>query len=240
MRKIGGMVAFTMLFRFAQCLRQAHFVKGIQTLKLSSPQRAESPQRRYLLSTARLFGTDSSHSSAINPSLADSISLNKDGSSGILKQPSKPVKPPKIVPKTRLPYKTYVSSEGLEIRVGRTAADNDVLSLDRTHRDDSDWWLHADGCPGSHVVIRCHDDDFPTVHPATLVEAALLAVVNSKKYSPQCGRTQVTLTRCSHVHKVAGSKAGTVHLFPQRGVRSVTVDIKKEVHRLAELEKTRK
>eukprot|EP00966_Prymnesium_polylepis_P018841 434024-Prymnesium_polylepis.1 len=53
----------------------------------------------------------------------------------------------------RVPYRTYVSAEGAEIRVGRTAADNDLLSCDAAHRDGADWWMHASGCPGSHVVI---------------------------------------------------------------------------------------
>ena len=41
-----------------------------------------------------------------------------------------------------------------EIRVGKGAGDNDKLSLEPEHRDGHDWWLHAAGCPGSHVVIR--------------------------------------------------------------------------------------
>lgn len=35
----------------------------------------------------------------------------------------------------RKPYKSYVSSDGIEIRVGRTAKDNDQLSLDPDCRD---------------------------------------------------------------------------------------------------------
>ena len=62
----------------------------------------------------------------------------------------------------RLPYNAFASESGVEIRVGRRASDNDLLSCDFRYRDGADWWLHAAGCPGSHVVIRSHDDNLPS------------------------------------------------------------------------------
>jgi uncharacterized membrane protein len=49
---------------------------------------------------------------------------------------------------------TLTHSLGVTILVGKSAADNDVVSLDRSIRDQDDWWLHAAGSAGSHVVIR--------------------------------------------------------------------------------------
>jgi hypothetical protein len=31
------------------------------------------------------------------------------------------------------------------------------------YTDSADWWMHVAGCAGSHVVIRCHDDQLPEV-----------------------------------------------------------------------------
>jgi len=61
----------------------------------------------------------------------------------------------------RKPYFTYTSAEGVEIRVGRRAEDNDELSCNPEFRDSTNWWMHSAGFPGSHVVIRTDKDDFP-------------------------------------------------------------------------------
>ena len=48
-------------------------------------------------------------------------------------------------------------ADGAEIRVGRTAPENDRLGCDAEHRDADNCWLHASGRPGrpgSHVVVR--------------------------------------------------------------------------------------
>src|SRR5207237_248965 len=54
----------------------------------------------------------------------------------------------KRVPGTR----RYVSSDGLEILVGRTSKDNDHLTLKIARPNDL--WLHAADYGGSHVVVR--------------------------------------------------------------------------------------
>jgi hypothetical protein len=110
----------------------------------------------------------------------------------------------------RLPYLTYRSSDALEIRVGRSAAENDVLSCEKAFRDDQDWWFHVAGYSGSHVVIRSHCDDLPSKYPRTLREAAYLAALNSK--APRGQRTAVTCTRCKHVSKARGDPPGMVRL----------------------------
>lgn len=90
----------------------------------------------------------------------------------------KKVKGTKSAP--RQPFLTFVSKDGIEIRVGRGSADNDKLSLDPQLRDSRDWWMHVAGHPGSHVVIRCQEDDLPSAHPETMKDAAALAAKNSK------------------------------------------------------------
>ena len=71
--------------------------------------------------------------------------------------------------------KVYESDGGAEIRVGRTAADNDELSTDPAHRDGDDWWLHAAGCPGSHVVVRADTVAADELPRDVELDAAVLA-----------------------------------------------------------------
>jgi len=84
--------------------------------------------------------------------------------------PARPERPPKRVKASgpvapRLPYRVYTSADSVEIRVGRGAEDNELLSCDRRYRDAQDWWMHVAGSPGSHVVIRSHRDDLPSALP---------------------------------------------------------------------------
>lgn len=147
-------------------------------------------------------------------------------------RPEKPVKKPKAVPSgPRKPYYQYRSVDNIIIRVGRSASDNDELSLNKEHRDQDHWWLHVAGCPGSHVVIMDSDDNLPTTKRDTLIDAALLAAVNSK--ISQAGRVQVTYTRCRHVTKPYGAKPGLVFLKDE--VATTRVDIKAETSRLERL-----
>ena len=135
----------------------------------------------------------------------------------------------------RKPYLVYTGSNGIEIRVGRGASDNDELSCNPAHRDGPDWWLHVAGVPGSHVVIRSHDDLLPEKYHETLLDAALLAVINSK--GSQSGRVPVTYTRCRYVTKPGGAKPGLVYLTGE--VSTIKVDVRAESVRLERLEKNK-
>merc|ERR1711871_1310751 len=128
----------------------------------------------------------------------------------------------------RKPYNLYRSLDGIEIRVGRSSSDNDQLSCSPECRDLDDWWMHVSGSPGSHVVIRCHDDDFPNKYEETLADAALLAAQYSK--GNKSGRVPVSLTRCRCVSKPQGFVAGMVRLIGAVG--TVYVDVEREKKRL--------
>lgn len=140
----------------------------------------------------------------------------------------KKVKGPKQATKPRMPYWTFVSADGIDIRVGRTSSDNDSVSCDPKCRDSRDWWMHAAGCPGSHVVIRYTGDDLPA---QTKIDAAVLAAKNSK--ANQVGRAKVSLVRCRQVSKPRGAKPGLVQLSGD--IRTVTVNVKDESERLERL-----
>jgi predicted ribosome quality control (RQC) complex YloA/Tae2 family protein len=136
----------------------------------------------------------------------------------------------------RKPYHSYYSCDGTEIRVGRGSSDNDILScgVDPDLRSPRDWWMHATACPGSHVVIRCEDDDLPSARKELVLDAALLAAKNSKSRG---GRVPVTMTRCRNVSKPPGAKAGLVHISGD--VHTVFTDVKAEDKRLVRLTETK-
>ena len=146
-----------------------------------------------------------------------------------------PKKPKGKMTGPRRPYHVYTGLDGIEIRVGRGASDNDELSCNPAHRDGPDWWLHVAGCPGSHVVIRSHEDLLPEKFKETLLDAAVLAVINSK--GSQSGRVPVTYTRCRFVSKPGGSKPGLV--FLSGDVSTIKIDVKAEALRIERLEKTK-
>jgi predicted ribosome quality control (RQC) complex YloA/Tae2 family protein len=106
----------------------------------------------------------------------------------------------------RLPYRTFLASSGSEIRVGRSASDNDELTL--RHARGNDLWLHTADAPGSHVVLRLEGGAEPTQED--LLDAAHLAV----HFSPlrERARAQVHVARVKQVHKPRGAKPGLVTL----------------------------
>ncbi|HZY30030.1 MAG TPA: NFACT RNA binding domain-containing protein, partial [Candidatus Methylomirabilis sp.] len=72
--------------------------------------------------------------------------------------------------------RAFRSSDGLAILVGKSGAGNDRLTwrLARSH----DLWLHAQGIPGSHVIVRLNKGN--QAPPRTLREAAQIAAYYSR------------------------------------------------------------
>jgi len=102
------------------------------------------------------------------------------------------------------PYKQYFF-EGWEIWVGKSARDNDALTFQKAHKEDT--WMHAQGVSGSHVIVR-HKK--PTQNPPQNVisYAARLAGGNSKaKHSTV---VPVMMTKVKYVRKPKGSAPGAV------------------------------
>ena len=141
-------------------------------------------------------------------------------------------KGPRQMKTTRKPYRKYTSIDNIEIRVGKKAEDNDELSTNPQYRDNDDWWMHAAGCPGSHVIIRFADRN---VEPpkTTIQDAAMLAAKHSKC---QGNVISVNLCRARDIKKPPLSKPGLVMI--QGNVRTVSVDMKASQKRLERLEST--
>lgn len=117
----------------------------------------------------------------------------------------------RATPAPRLPYRTFLSRDGLEILVGRTAADNDLLTFDVASGNNI--WMHVADHPGSHVVIRCERE----APEQSLLDAAALAAHFSR-----CGdgaRPAVSWTLVKHVRKFTGAKPGQVQLADRRQLK---------------------
>ena len=101
----------------------------------------------------------------------------------------------------------FVSPDGMTVLVGRTAADNDVLSLKLGAA--RDFWLHIASGSGSHVVVR-NPDKLDRLPRETRRFAAGLAAYYSK--ARRGGKVAVHLTTCSEIKKPRGYPAGKVTL----------------------------
>jgi len=96
----------------------------------------------------------------------------------------------------------YVSSDGIEICVGKNNRQNDNLTL--RFADGEDIWLHTKNIPGSHVLIKS-DGEAPN---QTLIEAGHLAAYFSKARGGE--NVPVDYTPRKHIKKPSGSKPGMV------------------------------
>lgn len=101
----------------------------------------------------------------------------------------------------------FVSPDGMIVLVGRTADDNDVLSL--RLGAPRDFWLHVAGESGSHVVVR-NPDHLDRLPRETTRFAAALAAGYSK--ARNAGTVAVHLATCADVGKRRGAPAGEVTL----------------------------
>ncbi len=98
--------------------------------------------------------------------------------------------------------------DGFEVLVGLSARENDRLSL--RVADPLDIWMHAAGCPGSHVIVR-NPDKLDALPRPVLQRAAALAVKHSKAKNAG-GKVSVHVCRACDVSKRRGAPAGQVQL----------------------------
>ena len=117
----------------------------------------------------------------------------------------------------------YLSSDGYEILVGRTARDNDNLSF--RIAQPNDLWMHAGDYPGSHVVVR--NPTRKEIPHRTLIEAAQLAGRFSQ--ASEDAKVVVHYTERKFLSKPKGAAPGLVRLSR---FRSITVEPKEGVPRL--------
>ena len=95
----------------------------------------------------------------------------------------------------------FISSDGIDIYVGKNNIQNDYLSLKFANKNYM--WLHTKNIPGSHVIICATQ-----IPDNTLIQAAALAAFYSKAQTSS--KVPVDYTLVKNLKKPAGSKPGMV------------------------------
>ena len=115
----------------------------------------------------------------------------------------------------------FESPDGLVVLVGRSAADNDVLTFKLAAPDD--FWLHAAGTSGAHVVVR-NPERLERLPRDTQRFAAALAAAHSG--AGGSGRIPVHVATCRDVDKPRRAPPGTVTLRRSWTIRGLADDVR--------------
>ena len=97
----------------------------------------------------------------------------------------------------------YISSDGYHIYVGKNNFQNEELTF--KFAAGNDWWFHAKGIPGSHVVVKTNGDELPD---RTFEEAGQLAAYYSRGRDNE--KVEIDYLERKNVKKPNGSKPGFV------------------------------
>lgn len=101
-------------------------------------------------------------------------------------------------------YWKYKISDGFIILAGKTAEDNEILSLKIAKPNEV--WLHVSGDSGSHIILHHPDGNKP---PKDIIKkAASIAAWHSKSRSSK--NVFVTYSLAKFVKKAKGTPKGTV------------------------------
>lgn len=97
----------------------------------------------------------------------------------------------------------YLSSDGYHIYVGKNNLQNEELTFH--FASGNDWWFHAKGIPGSHVIVKTNGEALPD---RTFEEAGKLAAYYSKNRGSE--KIEIDYIEKKHVKKPKGGKPGFV------------------------------
>ena len=108
----------------------------------------------------------------------------------------------------RTKFKHYIIDNKYDVYVGRDSANNDLLTMKFAKQND--YWFHARGASGSHVVLRVENTKEP-VPKNILKAAASIAAFHSK--AKTSGLAPVSYTFKKYVTKKKGMEPGKVALL---------------------------
>jgi predicted ribosome quality control (RQC) complex YloA/Tae2 family protein len=97
----------------------------------------------------------------------------------------------------------YRSTDGFDIYVGKNNYQNDELTFKVA--EGNDWWFHAKGMPGSHVLVKTKTGDLPD---RTFEEAGKLAAYYSKGRGSE--KVEIDYLQKKNVKKPNKAKPGFV------------------------------
>ncbi|MBE9527686.1 MAG: DUF814 domain-containing protein [Proteobacteria bacterium] len=129
------------------------------------------------------------------------------------------------------PFRRYTSSEGFAVLCGKSGAGNDRLV--KREAAPEDIWFHAEGVPGSHVIIKVAGRSGELTR-VTLEEAAALAAFYSK--AKESGLVEVIYAEAKHVRKPRGAKPGAVTVKEHRSLKVRPREMAIEIETVTETE----
>ena len=97
----------------------------------------------------------------------------------------------------------FRSSDGYDIYVGKNNLQNEELTFQLA--DGNDWWFHAKGIPGSHVIVKSRGEELPD---RVFEEAGALAAYFSSAKGQEKAEVDYTLKK--NVKKPGGGRPGFV------------------------------
>ena len=97
----------------------------------------------------------------------------------------------------------FISSDGFDMFVGKNNIQNEELTFKVA--TGNDWWFHSKTFPGSHVIVKCNNQELPD---ATFEEAAHLAAHYSKGSNQD--KVEIDYIQKKHIKKIAGAMPGFV------------------------------
>lgn len=125
-------------------------------------------------------------------------------------------------------FRHFLIDSKYHVFVGRDSKENDYLSIKFAKQND--YWFHARGLPGSHVILRLDNPKEPA--PKNILKnAASIAAFYSK--GKTAGLTPVSYTFAKFVHKKKGMEPGKV-LISKEKVLLVKPEIPKNCEQLYE------
>lgn len=112
--------------------------------------------------------------------------------------------------KEALPYREYTTQKGLKVLVGKNAKNNEALTF--RYAKGSDWWLHVQDYPGSHVILKVNKNQEPD--QKSLQDAIQLAIHFSK--AKDKGTAEICISQCKHVSRLGKRTPGKVQVSKSR------------------------
>ena len=142
------------------------------------------------ISTALDIALSEADLAQIREELAQSGYIRKKGNAKKAKLTSRPLH--------------YISSDGFHIYVGKNNLQNDQLTFQ--FASGNDWWFHAKGIPGSHVIVKTEGEK--ELPDRTFEEAGSLAAYYSKGRGQD--KVEIDYVQKKQIKKPAGAKPGFV------------------------------
>jgi predicted ribosome quality control (RQC) complex YloA/Tae2 family protein len=108
--------------------------------------------------------------------------------------------------KQQIAFKHFVLEDNWHVYIGKSGENNDELTFNYAKKQD--YWFHAQGVPGSHVILKVKQKDQVPPHQI-LEQVAGIAAANSK--SKHSATVPVIYTQVRYVSRIRNAPKGTVN-----------------------------